>query len=272
MKVSRPPQRAPDPELAFARWILWEDDGLLAVNKPAGVLSQGGEGGAGRNVVDLARAHLGRGDIGVLHRIDRNVSGVVLVAKEPKAARAMTRLVAAGGLTRVYRAVVQGRAGRPVAPTFVVDAWLAKDERTNEVEALDGEAVGQLSPAERGRFRPARTEVRDRGRVAAPLGRCHVLEVRPVTGRSHQIRVHLAHVGVPIVGDPKYGVAARMGGAPLNRPLLHAECVVFLHPRTGKEVTLQAPVPWTDDELATLQPAVSAPRAMEQRPPPRRRR
>src|SRR4051812_1983152 len=83
-------RRAPAPELDFARWILWEDEHLIAVDKPAGVLSQGGEGGEGINLVDLARAHLGIDGIGVLHRIDRNVSGVVLIAKGPRAARAVT--------------------------------------------------------------------------------------------------------------------------------------------------------------------------------------
>ncbi|MEI8257134.1 MAG: pseudouridine synthase, partial [Deltaproteobacteria bacterium] len=100
---SRP--RAPAPRLDFASWILFEDDHIVAVDKPAGVLSQGGEGGAAVNLVDLARAHFGRTEgIGVLHRLDRNVSGVVLLSKTPRAARALTMAFARGRVERIYRA------------------------------------------------------------------------------------------------------------------------------------------------------------------------
>src|SRR5215472_18891274 len=119
---------APSPALDFARWIVWEDDWLVAVDKPAGVLSQGGDGGSGVNVVDLARDHLGQGGIGVLHRLDRNVSGVVLVAKKRAAASAMSRLFQKGAVERTYRAVVRGDAP---ADAFAMDAWLAKDSGRN---------------------------------------------------------------------------------------------------------------------------------------------
>ena len=196
------------------------------------MLSQGGEGGAGVNVVDLARAHLAKpSGVGVLHRIDRNVSGVVLVAKEHGIASAMTKLFAKGEVERTYRAIVRGA---PRAEAFTMDAWLKKDARTNEVRAKD-------DPGGDREYRAARTEAR----VLRRLGAYAELEVRPITGRSHQIRVHLAHAGLPIVGDPKYGVAARG----VNRPLLHAERVSFVHPRTRKRVTIEAPVPWRDDVL-----------------------
>jgi RluA family pseudouridine synthase len=242
--------RAPAPELDFARWILWEDEGLLAIDKPAGVLSQGGEGGAGINVVDLARAHLGREGIGVLHRLDRNVSGVVLVAKLPAAASAMTRLIQKGGVERVYRAVARGR---PERDAFTVDAWLRKDRDTNEVEAMAAPSDGARAQADG--YRPSSTAVQVVARFQNGLGACASLDVRPITGRSHQIRAHLAFAGLPILGDPKYGVVV----AGLNRPLLHAVRVAFLHPRTRARVVIESPVPWTDAAIRQLGGAGSRP-------------
>src|SRR5262245_32680035 len=93
---------APDPALEFARWILYEEPAVCAVNKPAGVLSQGGEGGAGSNLVDLARAHFKNPKIGVAHRLDRNVSGVVLLSRDGRFARAFAAQLEAGRVERVY--------------------------------------------------------------------------------------------------------------------------------------------------------------------------
>ncbi len=240
--------RAPDPALDFPSWILFEDPHVLAVAKPAGVLSQGGEGGEGINLVDLARAYLGvTAGVGVLHRLDRNVSGIVLLAKEPRAASTLTRAFAKGEVERVYEAVSLVRR-EPAESSFVVDAWLRKDEARNQVEARAKASLEKLSPALRGEFREARTEVRIVARARPPLGPIARCEVRPITGRSHQIRVHLAFVGLPIVGDPKYGAPSRT----VSRPLLHSTRLVFRHPKTSKPVEILCPLPWSDSLLESL--------------------
>lgn len=225
---------------ALGDHVLFERGGLVAIDKPAGVLSQ--PGSEGPNLVDLARAHFGHGGIGVLHRLDRNVSGIVLLALDREIARAMSEAFARGEVDRRYTAVVRGT---PRDEEFAIDAWLDKDESRNVVRAKDADTI---TPADRAMFVPARTEVRVIARFSALFGRGASVEARPITGRSHQIRVHLAHVGLPIVGDAKYGVSLRG----LERPLLHAHAVSFAWPGTGERVEIASPVPWSLAEVKPL--------------------
>jgi RluA family pseudouridine synthase len=218
--------------------VVWQDEDLVAIDKPSGLLSQGGPGARDANVVDLARRRFDRESVGVLHRLDRNVSGLVLVSLAHDVAQGMSRAFADGSVERRYEAVSKVPRSLDGAER-VIDVPLVKDERTNLVRVAEREERGA---------KEARTRVALRERVQSPLGWVAVLDCWPLTGRSHQIRAHLAHVGMPIVGDPKYGVAARG----VHRPLLHAIELVFVHPRTKKEVRIGSRPPWTLEQLGTL--------------------
>lgn len=223
--------------------LVYDGGALAVVDKPAGLLSQGDASGA-PSLVDWARARWG-GRAAVLHRLDRNVSGLVLVAEAGSIADALSRAFGAGQVERSYRAVSCGVPPElaEAGAELLIDAPLEKDARTNEVRVV--------AP---GRGQAARTRVVVLACERAPLGPLASLEVTLDTGRSHQIRVHLAHVGLPIVGDPKYGVAARVlapwgappgaRAAPLRRPLLHASRLTFVHPATGERVVLAREPPW----------------------------
>lgn len=235
--------KAPPTEGHVGAWVLWQDDDLVAVDKPAGIASQGGDGLASQNLVDLARVHWNSNRIAVLHRIDRNVSGVVLLAKTTQAARSMSALIAAGALERRYVAVVKGKLTE--ARTF--HHWLRKDARSNQVHAIDAPLTADEAPAPSG-YKHSVTRAEPIAELPTLLGVCTTLQVWPITGRSHQIRVQLAASGFPIVGDPKYGVEAKG----LSRPLLHAASVRFTHPITQDAIEVTAPTPWDDRAVAVL--------------------
>lgn len=226
------------PEQPSPLVVVWQDEDLVAIDKPSGLLSQGGPGARDANVVDLARRRFERESVGVLHRLDRNVSGLVLVALAHDVAEGMSRAFAEGSVERRYEAIAKVPRALDGSER-VIDVPLVKDERTNLVRVA---ARGEHGAKE------ARTRVVIRERVPSPLGWLAVLDCWPLTGRSHQIRAHLAHVGMPIVGDPKYGVAARG----VDRPLLHATELVFVHPRTKKEVRITSHPPWTLEALRAL--------------------
>lgn len=227
----------------FAAWIVWQDAELLAVDKPAGIASQGGDGLADHNLVDLARAHLRVDQVAVLHRIDRNVSGIVLLAKTTRAAREMSQLIAEGRLERRYQAVVKGR----LTQALTLSHWLRKDNQRNQVQLRDAPIDPKAEAAPPG-FKHTVTRVAPITEVASLLGSCTAVHAWPITGRSHQIRAQLAAARHPIVGDPKYGVEAKG----LQRPLLHAEHVRFVHPITQQPIEIAVPPPWTAELVLRL--------------------
>jgi len=230
--------------LPFEDWILHEDKDILVLNKPAGLLMHPlGESWLRRpeaaaadprpNLAGLlflkrpAIASAGTARCGLVHRLDRETSGALVVAKNRAAHEFLTRSFAEHGVGKTYRAVVLGRL-----------------ETSVEVEA----PVGRLTGARKIKVSPWGREAATSIKVLGKAPRASLIEARPVTGRTHQIRAHLAHIGHPVLGDPESGTSdpaalAKRGLPQPPRLLLHSYKLAFGHPRTGKAVQFTAPVP-----------------------------
>ncbi len=212
--------------------ILYEDEAVIAVNKPAGMVVHAGAGIHRGTLVNALLHHFGRlsavaGELrpGIVHRLDRFTSGVILVARHDKAHRELAAQFASREVEKVYLAVVHGdiepAAGRIQRP-------ITRDPKRR---------IRMTARLQHGR--PAVTEYRVKERFPGFT----FLEVRPGTGRTHQIRVHLASIGHPIVGDRLYGAPARAPGMPLlGRYFLHAFRIAFRSPATGERVAVEAPL------------------------------
>jgi 23S rRNA pseudouridine1911/1915/1917 synthase len=209
--------------------ILYEDNHCLALAKPAGALSthyQGDEETLDRIVKRYLKEKYkkpGNVFLGVVHRLDRPVSGVLLFARTSKAAARLAQQFREGNVEKVYWAVVEGDVARSAGS---LEDWLRKDARTGRVEVVEPREPGARQALLHYQKRGAHEEV-------------SWLEVRPQTGRTHQLRVQLAHHGHPIYGDAKYGSIHTMDRA----IALHARSLTFLHPVRYEPVTLTAEVP-----------------------------
>ena len=214
----------PDPE------ILFEDNHLLAVNKRAGMLVQGDSTGdvpLSETVKEYIKEKYkkpGAVFLGVVHRLDRPVSGVVVFARTSKSLERMNELFRNRETSKIYHAIVDGKPPKP-ADTLI--HWLVKDESRNKTTAYKREHPDGL-----------RSELSYEARAHA--GGRSLLEVHPVTGRPHQIRVQLASIGCPIVGDVKYGAETPNDDASI---CLHASRLHFIHPVRKEEVTIAAEFP-----------------------------
>ncbi|HUQ71318.1 MAG TPA: RluA family pseudouridine synthase [Planctomycetaceae bacterium] len=213
--------------------VLFEDNHCLAVSKPAGWLTMGDETGD-PTLLDAAKAYIkerynkpGAVFLGVVHRLDRPVSGVVLFARTSKAAARLSAQFRDRIVEKVYWAAVTG-TGIPAQGELV--GRIAKDRDRN---------VSTVTDDEGGDSRLAYRVLNRRGDTC-------LLEIRPLTGRSHQIRVQLAHAGWPIVGDRKYGSPRPFEP---GRIALHARSLTVLHPVTKQSLTVTADVPARWDKL-----------------------
>lgn len=218
--------------------ILYEDNHCLVVNKPAKLLTAGDRTGddtlLARCKAYIKRTYGKPGNVylGLVHRLDRPTSGVVLFAKTSKAAGRLAQQLRDGAMEKTYLAVVEARTG-PVEAELV--DWLVKDTERNVVRAVKSGVSGAK-------------ESRLRYCVLKHSGKLRLLEVRPLTGRSHQIRVQLSSRKMPIVGDQKYGASSGWGG----KIALHAASLRFQHPTRGEWLTVTAPVPAYFHELLPL--------------------
>lgn len=219
--------------------VLYEDDHLLAIDKPAGVAVHGGSGVAFGVIEQLRRARPRSRFLELVHRLDKETSGVLLVAKRRSA------------LTRLQEQL-RTRAADKTYAALVVGCWPARikvvDVALHKTRDAAGERQVRAVPAGHPQARAALTLVK----VAQAFAGFTLLEVTIKTGRTHQIRVHLAQAGHPVVGDPKYGDFALnrqfargdgLAGIRFERMFLHARALAFDHPASGERIALQAPLP-----------------------------
>lgn len=212
--------------------IHYRDEHLLVLDKPSGLLAVPGRGPDLQDCLSARVQAVAPGAL-VVHRLDRDTSGLMVMALNAQAQRELSRQFAARTVEKQYAAAVWGRMP---AAEGVVDLPLRKDfERPprHKVDPIDG--------------RPALTtwrlvETYTLGPNAEPVGEHSLLEVRPLTGRSHQIRVHLAALGHPILGDPLYAHAEALAAAP--RLMLHAERLALAHPADGRPMSWTAQCPF----------------------------
>jgi len=219
--------------------IVYGDEHLAVIDKSEGLVIHPAPSWQGETLVELLADQLAGGDDperpGIVHRLDRGTSGLLIVAREPAAHAELQRMIRDREVERTYTALVDGRLR---SRTGTIDAPIGRAARKRHRMAVNGAAS-----------REARTHFE----VAETLRRDSLLEVRLETGRTHQIRVHMEAIGHPVVGDATYGGPARYG---LERQFLHSSRLAFAHPRTGEAMEFEAPLP--DDLAAALAQARAA--------------
>jgi len=222
--------------------IVYEDDSLLVVSKPAGMVVHPGAGVTSGTLAAALLAHCGTlsqiGGVtrpGIVHRLDKGTSGLLVVAKNDRAHRSLSAQFKGRTIAKIYAAVC---LGRPRPPRGSIDLPITRDPRHRKRMAVGTEG------------RAARTDYE----VVETLGPASVLRLQLHTGRTHQIRVHLAAIKCPLVGDLTYGATPLATRAPKNfreilagfeRPALHAEVLGFVHPVSGAPMRFEAP--WPED-------------------------
>ena len=218
---------AAEPQVPDAQFtIAYEDDHLLIVDKPAGVVVHPARGHRAGTLAQALAGHVAGGDdpdrVGIVHRLDRDTSGLLVVARTEEAHAALKAMLKDRRITREYMALVEGR---PAARAGTIDAPLGRDRRVRTRMSTDTDAPREA-------VTHFETEQAYEGYT--------LLRVRLETGRTHQIRAHLKAIGNPVAGDPEYGNAGALG---LERQFLHAAHLAFTHPVTGAAIDVRSPLP-----------------------------
>jgi 23S rRNA pseudouridine1911/1915/1917 synthase len=216
------------------------DEWLAVIDKPAGLVVHAAPGHRGRTLVDALGELLGGGEDperpGIVHRLDRDTSGLMIVARNSGAHARLSEMIRKREVQRIYLALVEGV---PRSRTGTIDAPLGRDHRVPERRAVGGRGA-----------RAARTHFT----VLETLAADALVEARLETGRTHQVRAHFAAIGHPLCGDPRYGHPGRHG---LERQFLHSHRLRFAHPVTGREMRFESPLP--ADLVAALEVARGGP-------------
>lgn len=215
--------------------IVYEDERLLVVDKPAGMAVHGGSGLSFGVIEALRAARPEARFLELVHRLDRETSGCLLIAKRRSELRMLHELLRGGGVDKRYLALVRGRW---TAGEQLVDVPLLKNQLRSGERIVTVDAAGKAADS---RFRPLEI-----------YREASLMEVELGTGRTHQIRVHGAHIGHPLAGDEKYGdpeFNRRMRELGLRRLFLHAHSLGFSDPESGREIHVSAPLP---DELRAV--------------------
>jgi 23S rRNA pseudouridine1911/1915/1917 synthase len=208
--------------------VVYEDEHLLVVDKPAGVVTHPAAGHRGPTLAEALAGRAAGGDperAGIVHRLDRDTSGLLVVARSEEAHAELARMMKAREVTREYLALVEGH---PDAESGTIDAPIGRDRANRTVMSTRTD-----------RARDAITHFR----VLERLPRTALLQIRLETGRTHQIRAHLAAIGHPVVGDPQYGGRASGRRLGLGRQFLHASKLMFRHPFSGELVACESKPP-----------------------------
>jgi len=225
--------------------IAYEDEHLIVVDKPAGMVVHPAAGNADGTLVNALLHHCagqlsGIGGVarpGIVHRIDKNTSGLIVAAKHDLAHEGLARQFAAHSIDRRYLAIA---TGRPMPANGAIDAPLGRSNTNRK----------KMAVVAAGRGKRAVTHYR----TVEPLRHASLVECRLETGRTHQVRVHMAHIGHPLVGDPAYGRARKplsdlLKARNFARQALHAAHLGFIHPVTGTNIALDSPIPADMQEL-----------------------
>lgn len=215
----------PAPEIV----VVFEDEHLMVIDKPAGLVVHPARGHAGVTLAEMLAGRAVGGEdparAGIVHRLDRDTSGLMIVAKSEGAHAALTRMLRRRELRREYLALV---GGRPRSRSGTIDAPVGRDRANRTIHS---------TRTDRPRAAVTHFEIEE------SFGAATLLRVRLETGRTHQIRAHLAEIGLPVCGDAPYGGAGCGERLGLARPFLHSEKLMFGHPLTGEPLACESKPP-----------------------------